>query len=485
VTELGALIGKRLPFRIANDFFQKSRSEMSEHLAGNDEAILKRALGLARDTKYIAVEEGVRHTTANIFRENFGGANAIIVADENTYAAAGKDVEASFVRDSHAALKRFIFGSHVYADDGCVQELAEVLRGFDGIPVAVGSGTVNDLTKVASHINNRPYMVVGTAASMDGYSAFGASITTAGSKDTVDCPGPKAVLADLEVIANAPKVMNAWGYGDLLAKVVAGADWMLADAAGAEAIIPAAWELVQDPLRSWVGSPDAIAANEVDALRHLVYGLLMSGLAMQATLSSRPASGAEHQFSHLWDMQHHTYKGVAPSHGFKVGIGVMASLALQEYLLSMDLKRFDIEAAVNAWPSLEELESRIRRLFDTEALQRRAIGETRGKYVSKDVLRLQLKRVQEDWTALQTKVRGQLFPFSELRDMLRRAGCPYDPSQIGISRARLRLSYEQCCFLRRRFTVLDLLQRLGVFDAALNQLFGPDGPWAPGGEVHA
>jgi glycerol-1-phosphate dehydrogenase [NAD(P)+] len=458
---------------------------MSEHLAGNDEAILKRALGLARDTKYIAVEEGVRHTTANIFRENFGGANAIIVADENTYAAAGKDVEASFVRDSHAALKRFIFGSHVYADDGCVQELAEVLRGFDGIPVAVGSGTVNDLTKVASHINNRPYMVVGTAASMDGYSAFGASITTAGSKDTVDCPGPKAVLADLEVIANAPKVMNAWGYGDLLAKVVAGADWMLADAAGAEAIIPAAWELVQDPLRSWVGSPDAIAANEVDALRHLVYGLLMSGLAMQATLSSRPASGAEHQFSHLWDMQHHTYKGVAPSHGFKVGIGVLASLALQEYLLSMDLKRFDIEAAVNAWPSLEELESRIRRLFDTEALQRRAIGETRGKYVSKDVLRLQLKRVQEDWTALQTKVRGQLFPFSELRDMLRRAGCPYDPSQIGISRARLRLSYEQCCFLRRRFTVLDLLQRLGVFDAALNQLFGPDGPWAPGGEVHA
>jgi glycerol-1-phosphate dehydrogenase [NAD(P)+] len=327
--------------------------------------------------------------------------------------------------------------------------------------------------------------VVGTAASMDGYSAFGASITTAGSKDTVDCPGPKAVLADLEVIANAPKVMNAWGYGDLLAKVVAGADWMLADAAGAEAIIPAAWELVQDPLRSWVGSPDAIAANEVDALRHLVYGLLMSGLAMQATLSSRPASGAEHQFSHLWDMQHHTYKGVAPSHGFKVGIGVLASLALQEYLLSMDLKRFDIEAAVNAWPSLEELESRIRRLFDTEALQRRAIGETRGKYVSKDVLRLQLKRVQEDWTALQTKVRGQLFPFSELRDMLRRAGCPYDPSQIGISRARLRLSYEQCCFLRRRFTVLDLLQRLGVFDAALNQLFGPDGPWAPGGEVHA
>jgi glycerol-1-phosphate dehydrogenase [NAD(P)+] len=184
-------------------------------------------------------------------------------------------------------------------------------------------------------------------------------------------------------------------------------------------------------------------------------------------------------------MQHHMFNGVAPSHGFKVGIGVLASLALQEYLLAMDLKSFDIEAAVNAWPSLEQLESRIRTLFDTEALQRRAIDETRGKYVSKDLLRTQLKSVQENWATLQANVRGQLFSFLELRDMLRRAGCPYDPSQIGISRARLRLSYQQCCFLRRRFTVLDLLQRLGVFDAALGQLFGPDGVWAPGGEVYA
>ena len=458
---------------------------MSAYIAGNDEGILKRALELARDTRYIAVEEGVRHRTASVVREYFGVMKAIIIADDNTYAAAGKDVEASFVRDGQAQPKRFTFGSHIYADDRCVQELADALRALDGIPVAVGSGTINDLTKVASRLNGRPYMVVGTAASMDGYSAYGASITTAGSKDTVDCPAPKVVLADLEVIAKAPKVMNAWGYGDLLAKIVAGADWMLADTAGAEAIIPAAWELVQDPLRSWVGSPDAIAANEVGALRHLVYGLLMSGLAMQATLSSRPASGAEHQFSHLWDMQHHTFNGVAPSHGFKVGIGVLASLALQEYLLAMDLERLDIEAAVNAWPSLEQLESRIRTLFDTEALQRRAIDETRGKYVSKDVLRAQLKSVKENWATLQAKVRGQLFPFAELRDMLRRAGCPYDPSQIGISRARLRLSYQQCCFLRRRFTVLDLLQRLGVFDAALDQLFGPGGVWAPGGEVHA
>ena len=456
---------------------------MNEFSSGSDETIVRRALAVARDTRYIAVEEGVRHATAGVFREAFGARSAVIVADENTFLAAGKDVEASFVRFGQAPPKRFIFGPHVYADDACVQELVQALRALDSIPIAVGSGTINDLTKLASHINHRPYMVVGTAASMDGYSAFGASITKAGSKDTVDCPGPAVVLADLEVIAHAPRIMNAWGYGDLLAKVVAGADWMLADAAGAEAIVPIAWELVQDPLRSWVGSPDAIAAGSVGALRHLVYGLLMSGLAMQATLSSRPASGAEHQFSHLWDMQHHTFNGSAPSHGFKVGIGVLASLALQEYLLAIDLESFDIDAAVEKWPALEDLEIKIRALFDTEALQRRAIDETGGKYVTKDVLRTQLQHVQQNWTELQTKVRGQLFPFAELREMLRRAGCPYDPAQIGISRERLRLSYQQCCFLRRRFTILDLVFRLGLFDAALDHLFGPNGPWASGGEV--
>jgi glycerol-1-phosphate dehydrogenase [NAD(P)+] len=455
---------------------------MSPFVSGDEEALLKRALEMARDTKSIAVEQGVRHQTAEVFGASFPAKNAVIVADENTYQAAGKDVEASFARDGRVQVKSFIFGPHVYANDACVSELAEVLRRHDGIPVAVGSGTINDLTKLASHLVNRPYMVVGTAASMDGYSAFGASITQAGSKDTVNCPAPQVVLADLDVIAQAPKIMNAWGYADLMAKVVAGADWILADTAGVEPINPAAWEMVQSPLRSWLGSPDALAANEIPALRHLVYGLLMSGLAMQATLSSRPASGAEHQFSHLWDMQHHTYQGVTPSHGFKVGIGVLASLALHEYLLAMDMRNFDIDAAVSAWPSLDELKAKIHTLFDTEALIHRAVDETTAKYADRDTLHSHLKNIQANWESLQTRLRGQLIPFRELRGMLKHAGCPYDPSQIGISRERLRLSYQQCCYLRRRFTILDLMLRLGVFDAALDSIFGPHGPLASSGE---
>ncbi len=443
------------------------------------QALIERALNAARDTEYLSVEHGIRHRAASIFSSIFGTQEAAIVADENTYRACGQDVEASFVRENRGLRKSFIFGPQVHADDKCVGELVEALSTHAAIPVAVGSGTINDLTKLAAYRTKRPYMVIATAASMDGYASFGASITTNGSKNTVDCPAPRAVLADLDVIAHAPAVMNAWGYGDLLAKVVAGADWILADAAGVEPINGMAWETVQSSLRSWIGAPAEVAAGNPVALRNLLYGLVMSGFAMQAALSSRPASGAEHQFSHLWEMQNHTFRGEGISHGFKVGIGVLASLALYEDLLQKDLSACNIEAAVGAWPSIDALEQRISKLFGPGALEKRGKEETRAKYVSGDTLTIQLKRVQENWEEVRSKLVAQLIPFRELRDMLRLAGCPFDPAQIGISRSRLRLSYEQCCYMRRRFTVLDFMQRLGILDSALDRLFSPQGPWSP------
>lgn len=455
---------------------------MSKIAVEMEQELIERALKSARDTRFLAVERGIRHRTASVFSSMFGAREAILVADGNTYEAAGRDAEASFARENRALRKPFVFGSHISANMECVQELVAALQDHDAIPVAVGSGTINDLTKLAAHKTNRPYMVVGTAASMDGYSAYGASITVAGSKDTIDCPAPRAVLADLDVIALAPREMNAWGYGDLMAKVVAGADWILADAAGAEAIDPPIWDTVQGLLRSWLGSPDGIAVGDPECLKHLVHGLVMSGFAMQACLNSRPASGAEHQFSHLWDMQHHTFEGKTPSHGFKVGIGVLASLALYADLLRRDLHKIDIDAAVRGWPSLEKLEQNASKLFEVEGLRKRAIEETRAKYVAGDALRMQLTRLKENWTEVRLRLIEQLIPFAELREMLRRAGCPTEPTQIGISPARLRLSYEQCCYMRRRFTILDVMQRLGIFDEALENIFGPKGPWPRDGE---
>ncbi len=165
---------------------------------------------------------------------------------------------------------------------------------------------------------------------MDGYTAFGASITHQGSKQNFDCPAPSAVVADLDVICAAPAGMNAAGYADLLAKTTAGADWLLADALDVEPIGWRAWNIVQGGLRDALADPEGIRNREVEAVGHLTEGLMLGGFAMQQAKSSRPAAGAEHQFSHLWDMQHHVHQGRIPLHGFKVGIGTLAVAGLYE-----------------------------------------------------------------------------------------------------------------------------------------------------------
>ncbi len=441
--------------------------------------LLKKALAAARDTRFLEVDANVRRRAAEVFTSLFGGRTAVVVADENTFEAAGRDVQDSFKRTARAP---FIFARNTYAEYQCVESLEAALRAcHDAIPVAVGSGTVNDLTKLAAHHLGRPYMVVATAASMDGYTAFGASITRNGSKQTFDCAAPYAVLADLDVIAAAPPGLNASGYADLLAKCAAGADWILAEAAGVEPIDQGAWNAVQGCLRAWLASPGGVAQNHPACLRNLTHGLMMSGFAMQALRSSRPASGAEHQFSHLWDMQRHAHNGVAPSHGFKVGIGTLASLALYEDLLAREAACFDIALALEQWPSEEAMEKRLALLLGTGELAAKAREEHRAKYLPHEALRRQLVRLREGWPGLRARLRRHLLRFAEARDMLREAGCPFEPGQIGIPRERLRISYEQAYFIRRRFTVLDFAARWGLLAAALENIFGPGGVWPPEG----
>src|SRR4029079_12815665 len=226
-------------------------------------------------------------------------------------------------------------------------------------------------------------------------------------------------------------------------------------------------------LPAWTYSPADVARGDAAALRRLVNGLMMTGFAMQAARTSRPASGAEHQFSHLWDMQRHCHDGAAPSHGFKVGIGTLASIALYEELFKRDLGSLDIDQAVRQWPSLDSLREQITGLLGSGEIAEKALEETQAKYVSRESLRTELERLHECWPDLRAKLTLQLLPLKQVQSMLAEAGCPTEPEQIGISRGRLRRSYEQALFIRRRYTVLDLAHRTGLLNSCLESLFGP------------
>ncbi len=439
---------------------------------------LKEALAAARETRALEIGTNILEITPRVFREQFGDKTAVLVTDKNTWDVAGEKVFTAFATAKHPMGKPFVFDDpDLYAEFRFVEQLEAALKKHSAIPVAVGSGTINDLTKLASHRTQRPYMCVGTAASMDGYTAFGASITYKGSKQTFLCPAPTAVVADLNIICNAPGKMNAWGYADLISKVTAGADWILADALGAEAIDPQSWNIVQGGLRESIADAAGVEARNPAAVSQLVEGLMLGGFAMQSSSSSRPASGAEHQFSHLWDMQHHTHNGAAPSHGFKVGVATLAVTALYEYFLEQPIEKLDVERCCENWPDEKAQEADVRKLFASDDFADKAAEETLAKYSNPEKLREQLQKLQSDWPQLKLKLRQQLLPFNELRGMLQAVGAPTSPEEIGISRERLRASFQMAYHIRRRFTILDVVVRTGILEGALENIFGEEGVW--------
>ena len=441
---------------------------------------IERALQRTTDTKDLVIGPGVVAQTASMFKKLFPGQTAIIIADTNTWEVAGKAVLQS-LEDAHVPYEEpFIFDDpDLYAEWKFVEQLKAHLSNLDAIAIAVGSGVINDLTKYTSHVLGRKYMCVGTAASMDGYTAYGASITKDGNKQTFSCPAPYGFVMDPVIAAAAPKELAASGYADLIAKIPAGADWMLADAVGAEAIDPFGWDLVQDGLRESLSAPAAVHAGDVEMTEKLSEGLLMSGFAMQAIHSSRPASGTEHQFSHCWDMENLAYpNGKHVSHGFKVGIGTLASTASLEFLLSKDIESIDIDKCVDAWKSWPEMEEEIRTVFAGKPGHlARGLEETKGKYVDKEGLRKQLEALKAAWPELKERIREQIIPLSEVYEDLKLVGAPYQPEMICVDRARMRKTFSFIPYMRSRFTNIDIVYRLGLMDELTEKLFGKGGIW--------
>jgi glycerol-1-phosphate dehydrogenase [NAD(P)+] len=445
---------------------------------------ISEALRSASDTEMVVIGSGALRGVADLYAGAFDGA-AIVIADGITWEVAGGAVQDRLASAGRETREPYVFRAKptLYADYENIRTLVGALREQDATPVAVGSGTLNDIVKRAAHELERPYLCVATAASMDGYTAFGAAITKQGYKQTMTCPAPRAVLADLDVLTRAPAPMTSAGYADLLAKVPAGADWIVADALEVEPIDSAVWALVQDPLREATGRPADLRGGDTAATEDLMEGLVMAGLAMQAASSSRPASGAEHQFSHLWEMEGLGHDDEPPlSHGFKVGLGSISTSALYERVLARDLSALDVDAAVAAWPSWEEVERRVRAAHRTPGLDEAAVEETRAKYVGADDLRARLGLLRERWPDLRERLGAQLLPAARLRDQLRAADAPTAPADIGLDADALRATYRRAQMIRRRFTVLDLADQAGVLDDCVEELFAADGFW---GQVRA
>ena len=414
----------------------------------------------------------------DLLREHYRSSTVFLIADENTMAAAGsrlKDnlTECGFELTSHIFPGKPLLKGKVENAEAVLSRL----QSHGGVPVAVGSGVINDIVKYAAFQLDKPYLSIATAASMDGYASAGAPLTQKGFKHTIPCAPPRVIVADLGIISKAPRAMSSWGYADLAGKIPAGADWLIADALGVEKIDKAAWPMVQDNLRSWLSNPAGVATGDAATFTALFSGLVLVGIAMEIHGSSRPASGADHQIAHLWEMDGITHNGLPVSHGICVAFGTLTILSLYEWLLAQDFQTIDVHRVVQKRRRLADLTAEIHRRFSSPDIAEKALQETRAKYIEDDLLRKRLERIKERWPSLRRRLADYLVSFEEMAAMLSLAGIATDPAAVGITPGYHRETLIRSRLIRRRYTILDFLEETGTFDQAVEFVFSDKGPW--------
>lgn len=467
---------------------------------------IAKALKVATDTRAVEIGRGASEKAPEIFKKWFPECRAVVlVSDNNTWKALGEKVYDYFLSSGIVTEKYIIQKKEFHADWRFVEMADRIIAGdFEGarniendpdyaepdaekafrpnseakyVAVSVGSGAINDICKLASYHYGQSYLSMPTAASVDGYSSFGASISYHNSKQTFSCPAPKLIVADADVLAAAPKQMTAAGYADLAAKVPAGAEWMIADLVGAEPIIPDAWHVLQDHLDDLLANPEGVAQGDPHAVADLFEGLILSGIAMQAAKSSRPASCCDHLFSHILDMTGHRYQGRLQSHGFQVAIGTLTMCAVFDELFKMDMERIDVEECVKAWPTLEQEQQRALEVFKDFPAPDLGYTQITEKYDDAQTVRRQLTVFKEAWPEFKPKLQKQVYSFNKMQDLIRTAGAPYDSSMIGVTRQEIKDMFPKVQLMRFRFNLLDLAKRGRFYDDLVNGVFAPGGPW--------
>jgi glycerol-1-phosphate dehydrogenase [NAD(P)+] len=389
-----------------------------------------------------------------------GRTKLFMVADPNTYAAQGQAVEAALLTAGFDLKKILLTSKEVIADG---EHVFAVMRALDQVErtfVAVGSGTITDITRFVSHRTRGQFISIPTAPSVDGFTSIGAPMIIEGVKKTVYCHAPIAIFADIRTLTSAPRAMIAAGFGDMLGKYTSIADWrmgrLLWDEPYDEDIARRTLRAVQLCADNAVG----IGRAEPDAIRILFDALVESGYCMLDFGQSRPASGAEHQYSHFWEMKLLREGRPAILHGAKVGVATVLVAGL-----------YDQVRALSRAQVADLLESAA---LPDRAVELAAINAIYGKE-AEEVIRdhahfLDLtaagfdevkRRILSHWADIQA-IAAQVPPAVEVAHLLQQTGGPTTVAELGLSNDEEKLAIAHAHYLRDRFTVRKLARTLGV-----------------------
>ncbi len=340
----------------------------------------------------------------------------------------------------------------LHADERAVALIAEQLPENTDVIIALGSGTIHDLSRYTAHERHIPFVACPTAASVDGYVSTVAAMTWHGMKKTFSAVPPIAVVADTSIIAQAPHRLTASGMADLLGKYTCILDWRIAHEVTGEYICERVCSMALEAVDTVVSSIDGLNQGDEEAFVHLCYALLLSGLAMQMIGNSRPASCAEHHMSHLWEMSVINNE-IDALHGEKVGVGLL--LVTRRYKALAEALRSD-NYRVHAWDGLEM--QLLTQTFGAKGLLESILEENTPDLLAS----IQPDDITRAIPTIVQLIDETLPEEGELRALLDRCGCPTSLEDIGLDSALETLSLDLSPYVRQRLSFNRLSKMIEV-----------------------
>jgi glycerol-1-phosphate dehydrogenase [NAD(P)+] len=402
------------------------------------------------------VESNALQRLPEVFKDCSLTGKVLLVADDRTFNAAGEKVKDVLTAGGYQLHECILRRSGSLAPDE--RALGEILlKMAPGMEVlmAVGSGSITDLTRYISYKLNKPFIAVPTAPSMDGYASPVASLTINGFKQALPAVPPAAIVADIEILAKAPSEMILAGFGDLLGKYTSLADWKLSSVINEESYSGKIAVKVRSTVDQTVATFNS-RITDLNLIKNLTEALVVSGEAMLEWGNSRPASGAEHHLAHFWEMQAALAGKEGYLHGTKVGIAVILAAGLYHNLFNRELREVKWLISQNKPETEEEYIARIKKIFGP--LVGDELDDLKGYYLDQEKRAVRQLRIIKNWEIMKKWVKENVPTAREMRELMLHVGAPVDAKEIGVDGGMLRQALQNAKEVRGRYTIFRLVE---------------------------
>lgn len=413
-------------------------------------------------TSQVIVGEGVIGELPCLLKR-YDAQKVFLIADKNTYDAAGRTVT-EILEGNSIKVTSCIFGADPLEPDE--QSVGRAIMYYESdcdVVIGVGSGVINDISKIVSNVANKPYIIVATAPSMDGYASATSSMTRDGLKISLNSKCADVILGDLDVLCQAPAKMMASGLGDMLAKYVSICEWRIASLITGEYYCEDIAQLIRDALKRCTDNAEGLLKRDKEAVKAVFEGLVIGGVAMAYAGVSRPASGVEHYFSHVWDMRGVEFGTPVDLHGIQCAMATYHAVKLYELVKNQKPDFEKASAYVEAFDQ-SAWEETLREFLGKSSEAMITLEKKEGKY-RKDTHPARFHIIAENWDKILQIINEELPSSGEIAKLLDTIGIPKDLSAIGVDTQCARTTFKATKDIRDKYVLSRLAWDLGILDA--------------------